>query len=340
MTIKKSKKRLFKKKINKPTVEKKKITKYPPKDTFFRKNEKTIFLILFPIILGIVFLIIYIFNSKLLKLNHAIQTVNVIKYKVADYPVIDSSVVPALFAKAAIVIDQDSKKVIFAKNPDIRFSMASTAKIMTALVAMDYYHANSVLTVRSGGIEGSGLGLLVGEQYLFDDLLYAMMLHSANDAAVAIVDNFPGGRTAFVTEMNRKARDLYLENTSFSDPAGLDDDGNFTTVIDLARLGAFAKKNVKLAEVVNTREKFISDLGKTREFDLENLNRFLGYKGVNGIKTGTTEGAGEVLVTSVRINDHDFIIVIMNSTDRFADTDRLLYLISENVRFEKPGNRN
>lgn len=340
MTIKKPKKRLFKKKKKKLIKEKKKTIISHPRNTLFRRYEIDIIFIILPIILAVIFVALFIFNSKLSKRNQEFQLVNSNNFQIADYPVISAFNIPILSARAASVIDKDSKRVIFAKNDDVRFSMASTAKIMTALVALEKYKLDSILTIKSDNIGGSMLGLLPGEQYSFENLLYAMMMSSANDAAVAIVDNYPGGKQAFISAMNNKAREYHLDDTSFFDPTGLDDDGNFTTSSDLARLGALAIENKKLSIIVNTHQKKIADVKRIREIELKNLNRLLGYKGVNGIKTGTTEGAGEVLITSALIHDHTFIIVVMNSTDRFADTDQLLNLISDKVKFKQPSLKN
>lgn len=301
-----------------------------------KHRESTISLFIVPLILCVLLGIIYVLNirssGELKKTQLSISLDN----QIAAYPVVDAPLNPYLSAKAAIVIDSGTKKVIFSKNHELRFSMASTAKIMTALVALDYYSPDSVLLIKSNGVEGSVVGLVKGEKYYFDDLLYAMLLPSANDAAVAIVDNYPGGKTAFIAKMNQKAKDWFLTNTLFSDPTGLDDDGNFTTVGDLARLSVIAMKEKVFAERVGTQQKIITNVSGTRQLSLYNLNRLLGYNGVNGVKTGTTEGAGEVLVTSTVQNGHSFIIVVMNSQDRFADTGVLLNYISNNVRFVEP----
>lgn len=336
MTIKKQKKRLFKKKIIKHKPVDNKHSQAALKKTFFGIHEKSILFILIPLTLFIIFFTVYLVNIKVINVNKAVQTVKTLNSTVADYPMLDYPLNPFLSAKSAYVMEADSKKEIYSKNPKVRFSMASTAKIMTALVALDYYQERSVLTVKSSGVEGSVIGLLPGENYFFIDLLYAMMLPSANDAAHVILDNYPGGRKAFVDAMNKKAAEFHLDDTSFTDPAGLDDDGNFTTASDLAHLGAIARKNKTLKEIVATREKYITDIYITRDFILENLNQLLGTNGVDGIKTGTTEGAGEVLVTSALINDHVFIIVVMNSTNRFADTSLLLNSAADNVRFVEP----
>ncbi len=298
-----------------------------------QKNENIFLLVLTPLILLVVYFTMYYLNQHIsgnIQLN---KLSNSKIRKMLPYPVINNSYTPYLSARAAIVVDAGNQAVIFSKNPNVRFSMASTAKIMTALVALEYYQQDSVLTIKTRGIQGSTIGLQIGEKFYFNDLLYAMLLPSANDAAVAIMDNYPGGKDEFVNKMNEKAKVLHLNNTLFSDPTGLDDDGNFTTVEDLARLGSFAMQNGKFSEVVGTYQESITNQKKSKRYLLTNLNRLLGTNGVNGIKTGTTEGAGEVLVTSSNQNGRKHIIIVMNSLDRFADTNTLLNFISENVSY-------
>ncbi|HVF69262.1 MAG TPA: serine hydrolase [Xanthomonadales bacterium] len=336
----KKKRRLFKK--NKPLTKKAKEkpvipAKLSPKRYSVLKNinkhESSLLTLLIPLLLVVIYFTISYLNTYISKNIKVNKLTDSLSGKMLPFPQVNESYIPYLSARAAIVVGADNQAVIFSKNPNLRFSMASTAKVMTALVALEHYKMDSVLTIKSRGVPGSTIGLQNGEKFYFEDLLYAMLLPSANDAAVAIVDNYPGGKAEFVKKMNEKAKALHLKNTSFSDPAGLDDDGNFTTVDDLARLGGAAMQNQKLSEVVGTPYKLITNQSRSKQYSLGNLNRLLGVNGVNGIKTGTTEGAGEVLVTSSKQNGHTFIIVVMNSQDRFADTRALLSFIENNVSF-------
>jgi serine-type D-Ala-D-Ala carboxypeptidase (penicillin-binding protein 5/6) len=348
------KKRFFKKAKNKPSlavqnetakqqsqIQQKKRLKFPValpplKTPNVKEHESTYIFLLVPVVLLVIFGIIYVLNSRSSENIQKARLSTSLGSAIDPYPVVEYPIDPILSAKAAIMIDANTKTIIYSKNYDLRFSMASTAKIMTALVALDYYAPNSVLTIKSSGIEGSVVGLVRGDKYYFDDLLYALLLPSANDAAVAIVDNYPGGKEAFVAKMNQKAKEWHLANTLFSDPTGLDDDGNFTTVVDLARLGALAMRDKTFSRYVGTYQKTITNVSTSRQLVLSNLNKLLGYNGVNGIKTGTTEGAGEVLVTSSALNGRNYIIVVMNSQNRFGDTSILLDYIVSNVRFVDP----
>ncbi len=339
----KTKKRLFKRKKPSPdnaadkTQSYSKAPKYPSKAfIFFKKHDTNFQLVFLPLTLLTIFIALYLFNVNLTNKIQKNKLINSQSTKLAPYPVVNNSYIPEISAKSAIIIDAASQKILFSKNPNVRFSMASTVKIMTSLTALDYYQPDTILTIKSGRTGGTTLNLNADDRFYFDDLMYAMLLPSANDAAAAIADNYPGGRGEFIKKMNEKAKDMHLSDTNFSDPIGLDDDGDFTTVIDVARLGSEAIKNKKFAQIVGTRQKFISNVDQTKQYDLTNLNKLLGVKGVNGIKTGTTEGAGEVLVTSSILYGHTYIIVVMNSQNRFGDTSLLLDFITNNVTFVDP----
>ena len=256
--------------------------------------------------------------------------------KPGDYPVLLQNYEPYVSAQSAVILDNGSKKILFAKNQDLRFSMASTVKIMSALTALEQFAYNDILTVKRDFNEGSLLGFEVGEQIYFDDLLYGLLLPSGNDAAYVLADNYPGGVEAFVKRMNEKAKEYNLNDTHFYDPAGLNDDQNYTTVVDLARISSAALENPTLARVVSTQRKVFTDVSGQRMYDVYNLNKLLGTQGVIGLKTGTTQGAGEVLTTAVRTGDKEYIIVVMKSEDRFTDTQSLLNLIYDNVKYLTP----
>ncbi len=250
-----------------------------------------------------------------------------------QYPVFKTPINPDLSAKAVVVMDKDSKTVLFSKNPNLLFSLASTTKIMTALVSLDYYKMNDILTIKKEKIEGVNVGFTIGEKVFFKDILYAMLLPSGNDAALAIAQNYPGAETAFIKKMNEKAKSLYLNSTNFADSIGLEDSRDYTTPLDLARLASFALENETFARIVATKDREITDVTGVNKYFLKNLNKLLGIQGVNGIKTGYTTEAGQVLVTSKKEGDHALVIVVMDSTDRFLDTSRLLYEMSENINY-------
>ncbi len=295
--------------------------------------------LLYSLILLIIFTIFIILAYLNFQIKKQIPQFNIflnpISFSLQDYPRLENKLEPYISAQGAIVIDRDSQVPLVQKNPKLRFSPASTTKIMTALVALEYFRPNDILTVHSGKVEGSVLGLEAGEKLTFENLLYAMMLPSANDATLAIAQNYPGGEATFVSKMNQKAIDLGLINTHFADPVGLQDDQDYTTPLDLARLTTIALKNPEFTRVVSTKKKVITNMvGK--DYKIENLNILLDIPGVNGVKTGFTEGAGQVLVTSKNnpLNNKDLIIVVMQSQDRFGDTQNLLNYLENNVIYQ------
>lgn len=259
----------------------------------------------------------------------SIQVLGEETFSVSEYPVLKKAINPDISATGAIVMDSDSNVILYSKNKNLRFSSASTAKIMTALTALDYFKPDDILTVKEATSEGSILGLSQGERISFGELIYGLLLPSANDAAFAIAQNY---NSDFVRTMNINAYKFNLFNTHYNDPAGLLDDEDYTTPWDLARLSSFAMKNEDFAKIVSTKEKtIISEEGKS--YNVKNLNKLLGDDGVIGIKTGTTEGAGQVLVTARKEGQHTLIIVVMGSEDRFLDTQKILDSLSGNITY-------
>lgn len=305
------------------------------KDFLLKNNGLKRIYFLLPVLLFTGFLIIFITNFLLtvwIKSNQVSAPV-VNTSKSFQYPVIKTNFIPKISALGAIIMDADSKIVLYSKNPDLRFSPASTTKLMTALTALDHFKPNDILTVRIASREGSIIGLFSGESLTLESLIYAMLLPSANDAAFTVAQNYPKGYERFIEQMNQKAKDLELLNTHYGDPAGLLDRQNYTTAFDLARLASFAVSNPLIKKVVATKEKIITDTSGTFIYRVENLNELLGVNGVNGVKTGYTEEAGEVLVTSKIEKGKTIIIVIMGSEDRFLDTGKLLDLVDNNLSF-------
>lgn len=239
------------------------------------------------------------------------------------------------FSKALAVYDVNDKVLLLSKNQSLRFSPASTAKIMTALVALSYYDPKTVLTVSSlpENPDSSKMGLFIGEKMSVLNLMYGMLLPSGSDAADVLALNYPGGEKAFVAQMNEKAKTLGLLNTYFVDPSGYGDD-NYTTAYDLVRLGAYALTNATLANIVKTPEIIVYNAEETVSYDLKNLNELLTISGVTGIKTGFTNEAQGVLVTSFFHNGKSYVIVVLGSKDRFQDTKTLIEGIINDLRLD------
>jgi D-alanyl-D-alanine carboxypeptidase len=248
-----------------------------------------------------------------------------------------STVYPILTAQGALAVDLTSGVTLFEKNPDVALLPASTTKIITALVALDSFKLDQVLTVGSGAVvDGQKMGLYEGEQMTFENLLNGLLVYSANDAAETLAQNYPGGYDAFILAMNMKAEDLNMTNSHFDNPVGLDADDQHTTARDLVRASEVAMRNPEFAKIVGTESVSFTDVvGKTK-YNLKNVNELLGVvPGVLGIKTGWTENARENLVTYIDRNGHKVIIAVLGSEDRFGETKTLIDWIFGNYNWEE-----
>lgn len=247
--------------------------------------------------------------------NPEVTTLNLwLPHVVADRTPLD------LTAKSALAYDLTTNKVLVAKNPDTRLPMASLTKIMTAIIALENPKLPDSYTVRPQDLVGEdSMGLSAGESLTLSDLLYGLVLHSGNDAAETLADNFPGGRQAFITAMNEKAAALGLQNTHFTNPTGLEGDGNqYTTAADLLVLTRFALQQFPLFDkVVATFDYTIPATPTHAVFYLENeTNLLTSYPGVQGVKTGYTPEAGLCLVTYLDYGGHQILAVILGSDNR------------------------
>lgn len=239
---------------------------------------------------------------------------------------------PSLSAGAVLVIDIPSNMVIYGKNERQRFFPASTTKIVTALVGLDHFLLDDVLTVKTVIKEGRIMGLISGEELSFESLLYGALVHSANDAAFAIAENYPGGIEKFVSAMNKKADLLYLENTHFTNPIGFDNEENYTTASDLAKIAKVALSNKVFTKIVSTKSITVSDMTYTNFHELKNVNELLGkVAGMSGVKTGFTQTAGEILVSKIERNGREVLFVVLKSSDRFGETKKLISWVFGNI---------
>lgn len=262
----------------------------------------------------------------------------------APYPMNATGVYPGyeISAEGVIVYDLESGVTLYGRNSEEVLSPASTTKIMTALVALEHYDLDEVVTIETVANSGQVMGLVPGEKITVENLLYGALIHSGNDAAWALAEHYEGGVEKFVAAMNEKAAALHLTNTHFTNPVGYDDPIHKMTAVDLSRLSAYALTNKTIAKIVAIPQITISDVDYTRFHSLTNVNALLGkIPGVAGIKTGWTEDAGENLVTLVERNGHRIIIVVLKSLNRFNDTEMLINWVFANYTwqtFEAPKN--
>ncbi|MGI6161331.1 MAG: D-alanyl-D-alanine carboxypeptidase family protein [Christensenellales bacterium] len=234
---------------------------------------------------------------------------------------------PSVQAQAAVMMEASSRRVLYQKNSHQRMPMASTTKIMTAIVAIENGNLQDTITVseNASGIEGSSIWLEVGERMTLSDMLYGLMLSSGNDAAVAIAEHIGGSVDGFIDMMNSKAIDIGAEDTVFMNPNGLHDDNHFTTAYDLALISCYAMENNVFAEIVSSQYKNISWEGHQWERSLRNKNKILWqYEGGNGVKTGYTKAAGRCLVSAALRDEMQIVTVALNCPDMFIQSMNLL----------------
>ena len=238
---------------------------------------------------------------------------------------ISNTPAPFVSAEAVLLSDVPSGVILYQKNADVRLSPASTTKIITAITALDHFKLDDVLTVQDTDPNEATMGLIRGEKLTLESLLYGLLVKSANDSALAIAQNYPGGVPKFVEAMNQKAASLGLVDTHFTNPMGFDDTNHYTTAYELSKITRLALKDPIIAKIVATRSITVSDTSYTYFHELRNVNQLLGgIPGVAGVKTGFTENAAECLVTLVKRNGHEIITVVLGSKDRFSDTASLI----------------
>lgn len=237
----------------------------------------------------------------------------------------------SILSRYAVVYDRSSGKVLWGKDENQKVPMASTTKIMTAIVMMENIgidRLNEEVTVSKEAATtiGSRLGLGTGDKITYNDLLYGLMLCSGNDAAVQIAISTAGSVSQFADLMNQKAESLGLTSTHFVTPHGLDRDAHYTTALELAKITDYALKNPKIAQVVSTREYTVTINGNKKI--ISNTNELLGYlSGVNAVKTGYTSKAGRCLVTSTSRDGFDIITVVLGADTRKIRTQDSIKLI-------------
>lgn len=230
-------------------------------------------------------------------------------------------------AKGVVLMEMTSKRVLYQKNAHVKLPMASTTKIMTALVAIENGNLTDVITVppEASGVEGSSIWLSAGEKHTMEDLLYGLMLSSGNDAAVTIAIHIGGSVEGFAEMMNAKAKEIGAEDTNFVTPHGLHDKNHYTTAYDLGLISAVAMENPEFSKIVNTRNKTIPWEGSTWDRSLRNKNKIIWqYDGGNGIKTGYTSNAGRCLVSAANRENMQLVGVVLNCPDMFEDSKKML----------------
>ena len=279
----------------------------------------------------------YLLNLLHTKISASTEIKQSVPPPIAPYPMNVTGIYPGseITATGIVILDGNSGVYLYKRNEEELLAPASTTKILTALVALDWYALDDVITVNTVANDGQVMGLVQGEQITVENLLYGALIHSGNDAAWALGESYPGGMDAFVAAMNKKAKALHLDKSTFTNPVGYDDPLHKMTPIDLARLGNIALNNKVIAKMVAIPQITVSDIFHTNFHSLKNVNQLLGkIPGVGGIKTGWTEDAGENLITLVERSGHRVIIVVLKSQDRFSDTSKLIDWVFANTQWK------
>lgn len=240
---------------------------------------------------------------------------------------------PGVSAQCFVLVESETGTVLLEGNADSRMLIASTTKIMTALVVIENCDLEEVLSVKQEYtlVEGSSMYLKPGERLTVESVLYGLMLSSGNDAAVALACHTAGSVEAFAQLMNKKAKELGMTNSSFKNPHGLDADGHYSTAKDMAILTVEAMHNPEFAEIVST--KTINVAGRS----LTNHNKLLWkYDGALGVKTGYTKSAGRSLVSCAERDGMQLVCVTLNAPDDWDDHSALYDWAFANYRYERP----
>ena len=247
----------------------------------------------------------------------------------------ENTAVPSVSAESALLLDFDSGKVLYEKDAGVRLGMASTTKIMTALTVVKLTDTALTVTVpkEAVGIEGSSVYLCEGERLTVEELLYALLLSSANDAATALAIFCAGSVEAFCEQMNGYAAELGLKDTHFVNPHGLYDEEHYTTAYDLALISREALKDPLLSEIFSTYKRSLPFCGEADKRLAVNHNKLLrSYEGAIGVKTGFTKKTGRCLVSAAQRDGLTLICVTLNAPDDWRDHTALLDYGFENYR--------
>lgn len=234
-------------------------------------------------------------------------------------------------SRSVKVVDLKSNKTLFEKNAEEKVQIASLTKLMTAIMTYKNKDTSEVITIPAISYQTGEtiMGLKAKEKLKIDDLIHATLISSAGDAAQALAINIAGSEEKFVEMMNEEAKKIGLKNTSFSNPVGYDDIKNYSTANDLLLLSRLFLSYDYLRNIVS-KQTYIAKNEAGKEYYLKNTNRLLDGAKVFGIKTGYTAGAGECLITLVKKENHEILIIILGSSNRFDETNNLINWVFEN----------
>jgi len=256
-----------------------------------------------------------------------------LQFETGEETPVETPTEPSLHAMSAVLMDAGSGRILYAKEGDTPMAMASTTKIMTCIIALEYGKPDDIVTVSANASSQPKVKLYMseGDRYRLGDLLYSLMLQSHNDTAVAIAEHVGGSVEGFAALMNNKAKELGCMQTNFVTPNGLDANGHQTTAAELGMISRYAIENEEFVAITNTRSYSFTSIDGSRSFTVSNTDRFLSQmEGAFGIKTGFTGKAGYCFVGALKQDDKTFISVVLGSgwppykTWKWADTQVLM----------------
>lgn len=286
-------------------------------------------------ILFIIILLTNIINSVCWA-DDLVETNNEEEVKEIIQTAVDINEEPKINSRAGIIYDRKTGRILWGKNENEKRKMASTTKMMTAIVVIENVNLQEKVKVskKAANTGGSRLGLTKDAEITVNDLLYGLMLCSGNDAAVALAEHTAGSIENFAEMMNEKAKELKLENTNFVTPHGLDEEEHYTTTTELAKIADYALNNEKICNIVRTKTYTVTINGYGK--NISNTNELLGYlDGVYGVKTGFTNGANRCLVTATKRGDMDIICIVLGADtkkDRTKDSIKLIEYAFKNYK--------
>lgn len=249
-------------------------------------------------------------------------------------PVSKNLAPPEISATGIFITDLNTGVTLYEKNANTRLKPASLTKIMTALVAMDYFDEDSILSVKNGqSSNGNTIKLKKGDKLIANDLLFGLLVPSGNDAAVTLAENYPGGYQSFIDRMNSKVVEMGLKNSHFANVSGVESQNHYTTAFDISMMAIKALSRSQFSSIVSTQKITLKSL-KGNIYPLETTNILLGKPGIFGVKTGWTPEAGECLVILAEKDNHPVIISLLNSKDRFGEAQVLFDWVFKNYSWE------
>lgn len=252
--------------------------------------------------------------------------------ELSSLPSVANTAPVQLSATSALAVDVKSNTKLIDYHSNERLPMASLTKIMTALIIAENHKLDEVVTVSKNAVqtEGSRIYLNTGEQMTVENLLKGLLIKSGNDTATALAEFHSGSVKNFVEAMNERAKSLNMKNTHFMNPHGLDEKDHYSSAADLLILTQAFWKNDFLRQVVNTKEASIYSLTEGVR-SVQNTNQLLGDE-IHGVKTGTTDAAGECLILNIQKDGKEIFTIVLGSKNRYTDSKKFIEDIFANIR--------